>query len=62
MKLLWLCNMAPGAVRAAMDGKKASGLWVDHVLSDLRKEDLQLHILCPGNGQRGQLDDKCSFA
>ena len=62
MKLLWLCNMAPGAVQAAMDGKKTSGLWVDHVLSDLRKEDLQLHILCPGNGQRGQLDDKCSFA
>lgn len=62
MKLLWLCNMAPGAVQAAMDGKKTSGLWVDHVLSDLRKEDLQLHILCPGNGQRGRLDDKCSFA
>ena len=38
MKLLWLCNMAPGAVQAAMDGKKTSGLWVDHVLSDLRKE------------------------
>lgn len=62
MKLLWLCNMAPGAVRAAMDGKAASGLWVDHVLSDLRKETLNLHILCPGSGQQGALNDKITFA
>lgn len=62
MKLLWLCNMAPGAVRAAMGGKAASGLWVDHVLSDLRKESLKLHILCPGSGQQGALNDKITFA
>ncbi len=63
MKLLWLCNMAPGVVKEILAGKVGSGgLWVDHVLKDLRQQDLQIHILCPGNGKRGQLDEKCSFA
>ncbi len=63
MKLMWLCNLAPGAVREAMAGKKSSGLWMDHVLSDLRKQkDLKIRILCPGKKKaRGQLDDSCSY-
>lgn len=64
MKLLWLCNMVPGKVKEKISGKQVSGgLWVDHVLSDLRKQqDLIIHILCPGDGVRGQLDEKCSYA
>lgn len=62
MKLLWLCNMVPGPVGEAMTGKPGRGLWVDHVLSDLRKTDIALHILCPGPGDRGRLDEKRSFA
>ena len=62
MKLLWLCNMVPGAVKKAITGKDGNGLWVDHVLSDLRKLGMDIHILCPGDGGRGELDEKCSFA
>ena len=61
MKLLWLCNMAPGIAR---EGNDAGGLWIDHVLSDLRKkEDLMIRILFPGNdGKQGSPDDRCSYA
>ena len=64
MKLLWLCNRMPGAVKAHLEGKiGAGGLWVDHVLQDLRQqENLTIHLLAPGGKQRGQLDEKCSFA
>ena len=64
MKLLWLCNMVPGKVKEKISGKQVSGgLWVDHVLSDLRKlEGLSIHILCPGGGVRGELDERCSYA
>ena len=63
MKLLWLCNRIPGAVQEKITGKTGhSGLWVDHVLSDLRQQGLTMHILSPGKGDRGMLDEKCSFA
>lgn len=63
MKLLWLCNMAPGVVKEILTGKVGSGgLWMDHVLKDLRQQDLHIHILCPGNGKRGELDETSSFA
>ena len=63
MKLLWLCNMAPGVVKEKLTGKVGSGgLWVDHVLRDLRQQPLTIHILCPGNGARGELDETCSYA
>ena len=64
MKLLWLCNMVPGKVKEKISGKQVSGgLWVDHVLSDLRKlPALSIHILCPGSGVRGELDGGCSYA
>lgn len=63
MKLMWLCNLAPGAVREKITGKKSSGLWVDHVLTDLREqENLNLHILCPGEKEaKGRLDEDCSY-
>lgn len=63
MRLLWLCNMMPGKVKEKLTGKIASGgLWVDHVLSDLRKQELTIRILCPGDGARGELDENCDFA
>ena len=63
MKLLWLCNMVPGAVKQAMTGKEGNGLWVDHVLQDLRnQEDLEIRILCPYKKEReGKLDGRCSY-
>ena len=62
MKLLWLCNSAPGVVRAQISGKPAGGVnWVDHVLSGLRGAGMQIRILCPGNGAQGTLDENCSF-
>ena len=62
MKLLWLCNMVPSAVQEKISGRAKGGLWVDHVLSDLRQQDLQIHILCPGKGEKGSLDERCSYA
>ena len=63
MKLLWLCNMMPGAVKEKIIGEAfGGGLWVDHVLSDLRKLDVSMQILCPGDGVRGELDERCRFA
>lgn len=62
MKLLWLCNMTPSCVQEAISGKKGGGLWVDHVLSDLRKKGLDIRILCPGSGVEGSVDDHCSYA
>ncbi len=61
MRLLWLCNMMPGIIREHSGGKAGSGLWTDHVLADLRKENITIHILCPGDA-RGQLDETCSYA
>ena len=63
MKLLWLCNMMPGAVRENLGGTSGGGLWVDHVLSDLRKqESLTLRILCPGpKAAGGSLDDRTDY-
>jgi len=63
MKLLWLCNMVPGAVKKELTGKPGNGLWVDHVLQDLRDlEDLEIRILCPYKREKsGNLDAKCSF-
>ena len=63
MKLLWLCNNAPGVVRAHISGKPASGVnWVDHVLSGLRDRGLTVRILYRGSGGSGILDDRCSYA
>ena len=63
MKLLWLCNMMPGAVRENLGGASGGGLWVDHVLSDLRKqENVTLRILCPGpKAAGGSLDDRTDY-
>ena len=57
MKLLWLCNIMPSAVKGG-----SGGLWVDHVLEDLRKLNMEIRILCPGDGQQGSVDERCSFA
>ena len=63
MKLLWLCNMMPSAVKEAITGTTGSGgLWVDHVLKDLRQLDMEIRILCPGDRQEGAVDDRCSYA
>lgn len=62
MRLLWLCNLMPGKVRQALEGKtQAGGLWVDSVLSGLRQAGETIHILCPGGENRGKLDEKCSY-
>lgn len=62
MKLMWVCNQIPGEVSMALCGEGGSALWVDHVLSDIRNQDISLHILCRGGEGRGQLDEACSFS
>lgn len=62
MKLLWLCNMMPGKIRQAITGNvNAGGLWVDQVLDGLLREQVRVFVLCPGTGDRGQLNDLCTY-
>lgn len=63
MKVLWLCNMMPGAVREAQGGTADGGLWLDHVLSDLRRQEtVSLRICCPaGQAGSGKLDDSHDY-
>ena len=64
MKLLWLCNMVPGKVKEAVSGgSTGGGLWVDSVLEGLLgREDLNIRILCPGDGGEGKVNARCSYA
>ncbi len=61
MRLLWLCNNAPGDVQEKIKASKSSGFWLDHVLQSLRKQDLTIRVLCREQGEAGQLDDRCSY-
>ena len=62
MKLLWLCNNAPGVVRSAISGQPASAVnWMDQVLDGLRKAGIQVRILYRGVGEPGTLPDGCSY-
>ena len=63
MKVLWLCNNAPGAVRSALSGKPESPVnWLDSVLDGLRRRGITLRILYRGGGAPGQIDTLCSYA
>lgn len=63
MRLLWLCHMLPGQIRTAVNGRKGSGLWMDHVLSDLRRqENITMEVLCLGQAPAaGSLDERLSY-
>lgn len=61
MKLLWVCNTVPGEVQTKISGGIGSAYWIDHVLSDVRKRQIPLHILCRGGEGKGVLDENCSF-
>lgn len=63
MKLLWLCNSAPGVVRSHISGKTQSGVnWVDHVLAGLRGQGFTVRVLYRGAGAPGRIDETCSYA
>lgn len=63
MKLLWLCNNAPGVVRSHISGKPQGGVnWVDHVLSGLRSRGFTVRVLYRGKGEPGVIDETCSYA
>lgn len=63
MKLLWLCNSAPGVVKSHITGKDLGAVnWVDHVLEGLRRQGHCIRILCPGSGASGTLDEDSSYA
>ena len=63
MKVLWLCNNAPGVVRSALSGKQESQVnWLDHVLQDLLDQGITLRILYRGSGAPRQIDAQFSYA
>ena len=50
MRLLWLCNLIPGAIQKSLTGQEGSALWMDHVLEDLRRDPkLEIRVLCRGS-------------
>ena len=62
MKLLWLCNIAPGVVNEKLGNRGGDGLWTDHVLAALQQEDITIRVLCPDDsGASGEWNDRCSF-
>ncbi len=65
MKLLILCNMVPGCVRVAMgQNDSGSGLWLNHVLSDLMNvPEMDIVVLCRGNTNRsGKVSDCLAYS
>ena len=63
MKLLWVCNMAPGMVQQHMGVNGGGGLWMDHMLSELaRMPHICLRILCRGEKAcTGQISREISY-
>ncbi len=62
MKLLWLCNNAPGQVRSVIQGRPASAVnWVDHVLDGLQSRGITVRILFRGTGGERELPFGGSF-
>lgn len=63
MRLMWLCNLIPGAIRQTVEGVGGSGLWMDHVLSGLRRDpSLELTILCRGDqAAKGSVDERLHY-
>ncbi len=51
MKVMWLTNLIPGAIRAHLNTNAGDGQWVDHVLSGLQAQpDIRARILSLGTG------------
>ena len=63
MKLLWLCNMVPGAVQEKLSGKKGGGLWIDRMLAGVWFSGCQIRVLCPTDRMgEGFVDSNLSFS
>lgn len=59
---MWLCNMAPSAVRAATGGMDKGALWMDHVFDDLRLHNKMLRVLyASSQACEGVLDENTSY-
>ena len=62
MKLIWLCNMTPGAVNQSRGTGSGGGLWLDHVLEDIRaQKDITLRLFCPGGTETGRVDERVDY-
>lgn len=63
MKILWLCNMAPGAIREVIGRENRGALWMDHVFHDLKKMNFSVRVLfADQNTVNGELDALRSYA
>lgn len=58
MKVIWLCNMAPGAVNRKMGRSGSGGPWIDRALESIRTcGKMTLLLLCPGGDASGALEE-----
>ncbi len=63
MRVMWLCNMAPAAIRSVTGGADRGALWMDHVFDDLRTHALPMRVLyASADAADGILDEQVSFA
>ena len=66
MKLLWVCNMMPKALREQVCGADSGGgFWLDHVFGGLlERQELTIRVLCGYDGEllQGSLSERCSYA
>ena len=63
MRIMWLCNMAPAAIRTVTGGADRGALWMDHVFDDLRAHALTLRVLyASADAADGVLDEQVSYA
>lgn len=63
MRILWLCNVVPGAVFEAQGSPGKSGMWLDQVLSGLRgMPEITLHMLCRHTSRfQGELEENLTY-
>ena len=62
MKIVWLCNMTPGVVNQSRGAGGGGGLWLDHVLEDIRsQENITLRLFCPGGAETGRVDEQVDY-
>lgn len=63
MRVIWLCNLAPGAVNRETGRNGGSGSWIERMLEDIRtRKEITLLLLCPGDGASGALEDGLSYS
>lgn len=63
MRILWLCNVVPGAVYLSQGLWSKSGMWLDQVVSGIQqKNEITLRMLCRNTAEsEGEVCERISY-